>query len=76
MTSEEFLDPKYDMQLDHEGGIVVEPKQAFVMKSHDVKTQEKFFVNVVTHPIIDEPEEKNFVDYNVYFVQGEVLLLF
>jgi len=64
MTSEEFLDPKYDMQLDHEGGIVVEPKQAFVMKSHDISTKEKFFVNVVTHPIIDEPEEKNFVDYN------------
>jgi len=65
MTSEEFLDPKYDMQLDDEGGIVVEPKQAFVMKSRDVRTKEKFFVNVVTHPIIDEPEEKNFVDYNV-----------
>ncbi len=70
MTSEEFLDPKYDMQLDHEGGIVVEPKQAFVMKSHDMKTQEKFFVNVVTHPIIDEPEEKNFVDYNVKFCEN------
>lgn len=45
--------------------MVIEPKAAFVIKSRDKNTKEKFFVNVVTHPIIDEPEEKNFVDYNV-----------
>lgn len=53
------------MQLDHEGGVVIEPAQGFVIKSRDIKTKEKFFINVVTHPIIDEPEEKSFVDYNV-----------
>jgi len=65
MTSKEYLDPKYEMKLDHEGGVVIEPEQCFVLKSRDKNTKEKFFINVVTHPIIDEPEEKNFVDYDV-----------
>ena len=66
MTSEDYLNPKYDLKLDPEGGVVIEPKAGFVLKSRDKKTKEKFFVNVVTHPIIDEPEEKSFVDYNVH----------
>jgi hypothetical protein len=32
------------------------------LKTLDVKTKEKFFINVCKHPIIDEPEEKYLVD--------------
>lgn len=65
VTSAEYLSPKYQLTLDSEGGVVIEPEPLFVLKTRDSRTKEKFFVNVVTHPIIDEPEEKNFIDYNV-----------
>lgn len=65
MTSKEYLDPNYKMQLDKEGGVVIQPEAGFVLKSKELKSKGKFFVNVVTHPIVDEPEEKDFVEYNV-----------
>ena len=40
---------------------MIEPAQAFVIKTH-YKNGEKLFINIVTHWIIDEPEEKQFVD--------------
>jgi hypothetical protein len=51
--------------LDKEGGVVIEPEPAFVVKTKEKSGKEKFFINVVTHPIIDEPEEKDFVEMDV-----------
>ena len=42
--------------LDKEGGIMIEPTPGFVFKTHELKTNEKIFINVVGHSIIDEPE--------------------
>ena len=49
--------------LDKEGGIVIEPDKGFVFKTLEDKSNEKFFINVVSHHIIDEPEEKHLVDF-------------
>jgi len=46
--------------MDEEGGVVIEPTQEFVIKAWD-KYKEKVFVNVCSHPLIDEPEEKHIV---------------
>ena len=58
------LNFKIDNLLDEEGGIVIEPTMGFVIKTTDQK-KEKIFINVVSHDIIDLPEEKYLVDYEV-----------
>lgn len=50
--------------LDPEGGITIEPDHGFVIKTYD-NHREKIFINVVQHEIIDMPEEKMLVDYEV-----------
>mgnify|MGYP002621384735 FL=1 len=65
VTSKEYLDPNFKPQLDKEGGIVIQPDPGYVIKTREVKSKGKFFINVVTHPIVDEPEEKDFVEYDV-----------
>lgn len=47
--------------LDEEGGVYIEPAKAFAFKCFD-KYKEKFFINILTHPIIDKPEEKDLID--------------
>lgn len=65
VTSAEYIKIERDLEkyLDKEGGIVIEPAPRFVMKTCEAKTKEKFFINIVTHPLIDVPEEKFLVDY-------------
>ena len=58
------LNFKIDNLLDEEGGIVIEPTMGFVSQTTDQK-KEKIFINVVSHDIIDLPEEKYLVDYEV-----------
>lgn len=36
----------------------------FVFKTQDIR-KEKVFINIVSHPLIDEPEEKYLVDLEV-----------
>ena len=43
---------------------MIEPAAGYVLKTFD-KHREKVFINMTTHPIIDEPEEKYLVDYEV-----------
>ena len=43
---------------------MIEPSSGFVIKTFD-KHHEKIFINMTKHPIIDEPEEKYLVDYEV-----------
>ena len=40
---------------------MIEPTQDFVIKTH-FKSGEKLFINIVTHYVVDEPEEKQMVD--------------
>jgi hypothetical protein len=64
MTSEEYLKIKnMEPHLDKEGGLTIEPATNFVFKTFEEGSNEKFFINLVTHPVIDEPEEKYLVDY-------------
>lgn len=63
ITNEEYLKniKNLDKLLDGEGGITVEPSFGLVFKTRK-KTGEKFFINLVTHHAVDEPEEKYLVD--------------
>lgn len=65
LTTKEYykIEKELEKHLDSEGGIVIEPEPRFVYKTFESKTQEKFFINIVTHPLIDMPEEKYMVDY-------------
>jgi hypothetical protein len=52
MTSEEYLKEKnIEKFLDPEGGINIEGKPEFVFKTLE-KNKEKFFINIMTHPVI------------------------
>lgn len=46
-------------QLDEEGGVVITPDRGYVIKTSDVRTKEKVFINVCSHSIIDAPEQKD-----------------
>ncbi len=47
-------------------GMMIEPTPMFVIKTYD-KHREKVFLNMTEHAVIDEPEEKYLVDYDVKF---------
>ena len=64
VKSSEYTDPKFKLELDSEGGLNIEPDFKFVFKTKE-KTKEKVFLNVVSHPIIDEPEQKELIEYEV-----------
>lgn len=65
VTSAEYakIEGEIEKHLDKEGGIVIEPEPRFVLKTFEAATKEKFFINILTHPLIDVPEEKQLVDY-------------
>ena len=51
--------------MDPEGGMMIEPSANFVIKveslklieqAFDLKTNEKIFINILSHWVIDEPE--------------------
>jgi hypothetical protein len=44
------------------------------MKTKQLQTGEKFFINVVTHPIVDEPEEKDFVEFEVHNISKSYII--
>ena len=58
MDSEQYLKELQNMEkyLDEEGGLTIMPKERFVLKFFDKRTNEKIFANVVGHPVIDHPE--------------------
>ena len=67
INSDDYLKlDSLEKYLDEEGGIMIEPAEKFVFKTFD-KINEKIFINILAHPIIDEPEEK-------YLVEMEVIL--
>lgn len=65
MTSQQYMDKldSIEKYFDTEGGLTIEPSQAFVLKFFDKRSNEKIFVNIVTHEVIDHPEEKLLVDF-------------
>ena len=46
-------------QMDSEGGVMITPKKGYVVKTFDLTSREKVFINVCSHDIIDLPEEKD-----------------
>ena len=45
--------------VDAEGGAVVQPKKGFVVKSKDVKTGGKVFVNMTQHEFVEPFQQKS-----------------
>jgi hypothetical protein len=63
-SSKEYLKlENLEGKLDSEGGIHIVPDKAFVLKLF-AKGGEKIFVNVVTHPAIDPPDERALLEYD------------
>mgnify|MGYP001011223165 CR=1 FL=1 len=44
--------------VDPEGGTVIQPKKGFVVKTKDMKTNGKMFINMTQHEIVDPFETK------------------
>jgi hypothetical protein len=54
--------PHREGEMDSEGGVYITPAKAYVIKTSDSKTQEKVFINICSHELIDAPEEKELPD--------------
>ncbi|KRW98808.1 hypothetical protein PPERSA_10579 [Pseudocohnilembus persalinus] len=64
VSSKEYNESKnYEEFLDKEGGITIQPDNGTVYKSRE-ESGEKFFINLVSHPAIEPPEEKFLVDFD------------
>lgn len=59
LNSEDYIEKLSKKQLkpDEDGGLTIEPEKSFVLKTRVKSTLEKLFINVTTHPLVDEPEE-------------------
>jgi dynein assembly factor 2 len=51
--------PRAEGELDEEGGVVITPERGYVIKTSDVHSKEKVFINICAHAIIDAPEQKD-----------------
>lgn len=62
LTSQQFLELKKSktLPLDEENGLLIVPDKSLVIKSK-LSDQEKIFINVLTHPAIESPEEKQII---------------
>ena len=47
--------------IDPEGGATIQPQKGFVLKTKDQNNQ-KIFINMVSHELVDAPEEKHIPD--------------
>lgn len=65
VTSEEYLKDPAGVPVDEEGGLLIKPEPGFVLKTKELRTHVKFFINMVHHPVIDKPEAKEMVDLDV-----------
>ena len=65
VTSEEYLKNPAGLPIDEEGGLLIVPEPGFVLKTKEMRTNIKFFVNMVSHPVLDKPEAKEMVDLEV-----------
>ena len=64
VTNELYLSKEFKLEeyLDKEGGMYIEPSKGMVLKMW-TNQGEKVFINLVSHSIIDEPEQKYLIDY-------------
>jgi hypothetical protein len=46
-------------ELDSEGGLTITPNKGYVVKTTDISTGEKVFINICSHDIVDLPEQKD-----------------
>lgn len=51
-----------NIPLDKEGGLYIEPKKEFVLKTKNIQSNEKIFINIVSHPVIQKPEETEIIE--------------
>lgn len=65
VSSEDYLKDPENQPIDKEGGLLIVPDPGFVFKTKEVKTGVKFFINMVSHPIVDKPETKEMVEAGV-----------
>eukprot|EP00933_Yihiella_yeosuensis_P052903 TRINITY_DN5103_c2_g1_i1.p1 TRINITY_DN5103_c2_g1~~TRINITY_DN5103_c2_g1_i1.p1 ORF type:complete len:449 (+),score=104.11 TRINITY_DN5103_c2_g1_i1:80-1426(+) len=49
-------------QVDNEGGITTRPEPGFVVKTRDVETGNKVFINVVASPHVEAPHMKSMIE--------------
>lgn len=45
--------------LDSEGGMTITPSKGYVVKTSDLSSSEKVFINICSHEIVDLPEQKD-----------------
>lgn len=45
--------------LDSEGGMTITPNKGYVVKTSDISSGEKVFINICSHDIVDLPEQKD-----------------
>ena len=59
LNSKDYLEKlaKNELKPDKEGGILVEPDKEFVIKTKIKQSGQKLFINVTSHPLVDEPEQ-------------------
>jgi len=59
VTSDEYTKKlaSNTLELDSEGGLLVESTKEFVIKAFDRVSRGKVFINVTSHPIVEEPHE-------------------
>ena len=59
VTSDEFVKKQNAklLELNSDGGLLVEPMKEFVIKAFDRTTRGKVFINITSHPIVEEPHE-------------------
>ena len=50
---------KTGMEVDSEGGVMITPVKGYVVKTFDANSNEKVFINMCSHEIVDMPEQKD-----------------
>ena len=58
MQQNQYNDADGNPIIDEEGGAVIQPLSGFVVKTKDIKTQVKEFINMTCHELIEGFEEK------------------
>ena len=65
MNSKQYIELKAlnNLPLDQENGLMIEPSKDFVLKTKLIN-QEKLFINVLSHPVIESPSEQEILQDN------------
>lgn len=56
---EKYVDANGNPIIDKEGGAIVQPKEGFVIKTKDLNSGVKIFINITSHDLIEPIGEKS-----------------